>query len=121
MCTQLPTYHIQKDKVAAQARLQLPFILWFWLLFISHSPSHNLRLRLSNSSTCGTEVQVDSVAEVTSKDSEKELVFSHDEEILIARMFNLVGERWPLIAGRIPGRNAEEIEKYWNSTYSTSQ
>ncbi|MBA0792173.1 hypothetical protein Gohar_016695 [Gossypium harknessii] len=36
-------------------------------------------------------------------------------------MFNLVGERWGLIAGRIPGRTAEEIEKYWNTRYSTSQ
>ncbi|XP_019159058.1 PREDICTED: MYB-like transcription factor ETC1 isoform X1 [Ipomoea nil] len=76
----------------------------------------------TNSSTCGTEAQVDSIAvEVTSKGSEKELVFSEDEEILITRMFNLVGERWSLIAGRIPGRTAEEIEKYWNSRYSTSQ
>ncbi|XP_031090637.1 MYB-like transcription factor ETC1 isoform X2 [Ipomoea triloba] len=75
----------------------------------------------TNSSTCGTEAQVDSIVEVTSKDLEKELVFSEDEEILITRMFNLVGERWSLIAGRIPGRTAEEIEKYWNSRYSTSQ
>ncbi|XP_019159059.1 PREDICTED: MYB-like transcription factor ETC1 isoform X2 [Ipomoea nil] len=75
----------------------------------------------TNSSTCGTEAQVDSIVEVTSKGSEKELVFSEDEEILITRMFNLVGERWSLIAGRIPGRTAEEIEKYWNSRYSTSQ
>lgn len=29
--------------------------------------------------------------------------------------------RWSLIAGRIPGRTAEEIEKYWNSRYSTSE
>ncbi|KAL7186470.1 hypothetical protein ACSBR2_028256 [Camellia fascicularis] len=44
-----------------------------------------------------------------------ELQFSEDEETLIITMFNLVGERWALIAGRIPGRTAEEIEKYWNS------
>ncbi|KAL7216961.1 hypothetical protein ACSBR1_028818 [Camellia fascicularis] len=50
-----------------------------------------------------------------------ELQFSEDEETLIITMFNLVGERWSLIAGRIPGRTAEEIEKYWNSRYSTSQ
>ncbi|GMP65483.1 hypothetical protein CsSME_00026246 [Camellia sinensis var. sinensis] len=77
-----------------------------------------------------------------------ELQFSEDEETLIIRMFNLVGERfyfscffffffylrnkikvnlicgsirWSLIAGRIPGRTAEEIEKYWNSRYSMSQ
>ncbi|KAE9458192.1 hypothetical protein C3L33_09905, partial [Rhododendron williamsianum] len=50
-----------------------------------------------------------------------ELQFSEDEETLIIRMFNLVGERWSLIAGRIPGRTAEEIKKYWNSRYSTSE
>ena len=64
------------------------------------------------------ESSVDS-REVTSQDSK--LDFSEDEEFLITRMFNLVGERWSLIAGRIPGRTAEEIEKYWNSRYSTSE
>uniref|UniRef100_A0A6N2NKP1 Uncharacterized protein n=1 Tax=Salix viminalis TaxID=40686 RepID=A0A6N2NKP1_SALVM len=48
---------------------------------------------------------------------ESKLEFSEDEETLIIRMFNLVGERWSLIAGRIPGRTAEEIEKYWNTRY----
>ncbi|KAK6917337.1 SANT/Myb domain [Dillenia turbinata] len=57
--------------------------------------------------------------EDTSVESKHE--FSEDEETLIIRMFNLVGERWALIAGRIPGRTAEEIEKYWNSRYSTSE
>ncbi|KAK7342134.1 hypothetical protein VNO80_25077 [Phaseolus coccineus] len=47
--------------------------------------------------------------------------FSEAEETLIAMVYNLVGERWSLIAGRIPGRTAEEIEKYWTSRYSTSQ
>ncbi|XP_022720590.1 MYB-like transcription factor ETC1 isoform X2 [Durio zibethinus] len=46
--------------------------------------------------------------------------FSEDEETLIIRMYNLVGERWAIIAGRIPGRTAEEIEEYWNTRYSTS-
>ncbi|KAH7511310.1 hypothetical protein ACOSP7_012910 [Xanthoceras sorbifolium] len=46
--------------------------------------------------------------------------FSEDEEMLVARMFNLVGDRWGLIAGRIPGRTAEEVEKYWTSRYSSS-
>ncbi|XP_065626128.1 MYB-like transcription factor ETC3 [Quercus suber] len=55
------------------------------------------------------------------KNKETELQFSYDEETLVIRMFNLVGERWSLIAGRIPGRTAEEIEKYWNSRYSTSE
>ncbi|XP_062161809.1 MYB-like transcription factor ETC3 [Alnus glutinosa] len=52
---------------------------------------------------------------------ESKLQFSEDEETLIIRMYNLVGERWSLIAGRIPGRTAEEIEKYWTSRYSTSE
>ncbi|CBI23242.3 hypothetical protein VitviT2T_014620 [Vitis vinifera] len=51
--------------------------------------------------------------EETAKDSKVE--FSEDEETLIARMFRLVGDRWNLIAGRIPGRSAEEIKKYWTS------
>ncbi|KAL4385755.1 hypothetical protein GQ457_15G004300 [Hibiscus cannabinus] len=47
------------------------------------------------------------------------LEFSEDEETLIVRMFNLVGKsRWSLIAGRIPGRTAEEIEKYWTWRFS---
>nr|AHX24371.1 R3-MYB anthocyanin repressor [Petunia x hybrida] len=50
-----------------------------------------------------------------------EIKFSEEEEDLIIRMYNLVGERWSLIAGRIPGRSAEEIEKYWNTRSSTSQ
>ncbi|XP_041993180.1 transcription factor CPC-like isoform X1 [Salvia splendens] len=51
----------------------------------------------------------------------KKLEISEDEETLIIRMFNLVGDKWSLIAGRIPGRSAEEIEKYWNSRHSTNQ
>ncbi|OVA06604.1 SANT/Myb domain [Macleaya cordata] len=54
----------------------------------------------------------------SSRDSRQD--FSEDEESLIAKMFSLVGERWTLIAGRIPGRSPEEIEKYWTSRYSTS-
>nr|AJI76864.1 R3 MYB repressor protein [Populus tremula x Populus tremuloides] len=38
---------------------------------------------------------------------------SEQEEDLIYRMHKLVGERWDLIAGRIPGRKAEEIERFW--------
>ncbi|KAI9094153.1 hypothetical protein K1719_026735 [Acacia pycnantha] len=58
-------------------------------------------------------------AEQTSQASKAE--FSEDEETLITRMYNLVGERWSLIAGRIPGRTAEEIEKYWTSRFSSSE
>ncbi|XP_038711635.1 transcription factor CPC-like [Tripterygium wilfordii] len=54
------------------------------------------------------------------KDEKSELEFSEDEVSLVARMFSLVGKRWGLIAGRIPGRSAEEIKKYWTSKYSIS-
>ncbi|QCE09563.1 transcription factor CPC-like [Vigna unguiculata] len=47
--------------------------------------------------------------------------FSEDEETLIIRMYKLVGKRWSLIAGRIPGRTADEIEKYWTSRLSSSR
>lgn len=38
---------------------------------------------------------------------------TEEEEELIIRMYKLVGNRWSLIAGRLPGRKAEEIERYW--------
>ncbi|XP_057998856.1 MYB-like transcription factor ETC3 [Hevea brasiliensis] len=38
---------------------------------------------------------------------------TEQEEDLIHRMYRLVGNRWDLIAGRIPGRKAEEIERFW--------
>ncbi|KAK4379218.1 hypothetical protein RND71_001080 [Anisodus tanguticus] len=40
------------------------------------------------------------------------------EEDLIYRMHKLVGDRWVLIAGRIPGRTAEEIERFWIMKHS---
>ncbi|KAJ0813580.1 putative transcription factor MYB-HB-like family [Helianthus annuus] len=46
---------------------------------------------------------------------ESKLEFSEDEITLINLMYKLVGERWSLIAGRIPGRTAEEIKEYWTS------
>ncbi|KAI4322538.1 hypothetical protein L6164_022222 [Bauhinia variegata] len=64
-------------------------------------------------------VSADSAEQTSQAFSKAE--FSEDEETLITRMYNLVGERWSLIAGRIPGRTAEEIEKYWTSRYSTSE
>ncbi|KAI4298643.1 hypothetical protein L6164_032177 [Bauhinia variegata] len=74
---------------------------------------------MADSEHSSTNEALENPQEVTKE--EPELEFSDDEEALTIRMYNLVGERWTLIAGRIPGRTAEEIEKYWNSRYSTSQ
>ncbi|KAL8172525.1 hypothetical protein V2J09_024329 [Rumex salicifolius] len=38
---------------------------------------------------------------------------TEQEEDLIYRMYRLVGDRWALIAGRLPGRKPEEIERFW--------
>ncbi|KAJ1284363.1 hypothetical protein BS78_03G197900 [Paspalum vaginatum] len=39
--------------------------------------------------------------------------FTEAEEDLVFRMHRLVGNRWELIAGRIPGRTAAEVEMFW--------
>nr|KYP38256.1 Transcription factor CPC [Cajanus cajan] len=71
---------------------------------------------MADSDRSSTEISTDSSGNRGSSKVE----FSEDEETLIIRMYKLVGERWSLIAGRIPGRTAEEIEKYWTSRFSSS-
>ncbi|KAL8034386.1 hypothetical protein ABFX02_12G025000 [Erythranthe guttata] len=41
--------------------------------------------------------------------------FSDDEIDLVLRLRNLLGNRWSLIAGRIPGRTANDVKNYWNT------
>nr|BAF46266.1 putative transcription factor [Humulus lupulus] len=41
-----------------------------------------------------------------------------DEDDLIIRLHTLLGNRWSLIAGRLPGRTDNEIKNYWNSHLS---
>nr|GMD50009.1 anthocyanin 2 [Ipomoea batatas] len=41
--------------------------------------------------------------------------FAWDEVDLIIRLHKLLGNRWSLIAGRIPGRTANDVKNYWNT------
>ncbi|XP_019169050.1 PREDICTED: myb-related protein 308-like [Ipomoea nil] len=41
--------------------------------------------------------------------------FTPEEDDLIVRLHSLIGNRWSLIAGRLPGRTDNEIKNYWNT------
>ncbi|XP_049376767.1 myb-related protein 308-like [Solanum stenotomum] len=42
--------------------------------------------------------------------------FTPEEDDLIVRLYTLLGSRWSLIAGRIPGRTDNDIKNYWNTS-----
>ncbi|KAL9261246.1 Myb-related protein [Drosera capensis] len=41
--------------------------------------------------------------------------FSEEEDDLIVKLHSLLGNKWSLIAGRLPGRTDNEIKNYWNT------
>ncbi|XP_061366003.1 transcription factor MYB1-like [Gastrolobium bilobum] len=41
--------------------------------------------------------------------------FSEDEVELMIRLHKLLGNRWSLIAGRLPGRTPNDVKNYWNT------
>ncbi|KAK4765379.1 hypothetical protein SAY86_026469 [Trapa natans] len=42
-------------------------------------------------------------------------VFQEDEVDLMLRLHKLLGNRWSLIAARLPGRTANDVKNYWNT------
>ncbi|XP_047323434.1 transcription factor MYB1-like [Impatiens glandulifera] len=47
--------------------------------------------------------------------------FADDEIDLIVRLHKLLGNRWTLIAGRIPGRTANDVKNLWNVNLKRTQ
>ncbi|CAL9114996.1 unnamed protein product [Musa textilis] len=56
----------------------------------------------------------DELQDVSSKEWEF-IDMSEEEEDLIHRMYRIINfaDLWALIAGRVPGRTPEEIERFW--------
>ncbi|KAL9158397.1 hypothetical protein ABFS82_08G065600 [Erythranthe guttata] len=44
-------------------------------------------------------------------------IFNQDEIDLIVRLHRLLGNRWSWIAGRVPGRTANDIKNFWNTHF----
>ncbi|KAM1340160.1 hypothetical protein ACFX2H_038600 [Malus domestica] len=44
--------------------------------------------------------------------------FSEEEDDLIIRLHKLLGNRWSLIAGRVPGRTDNQVKNHWNTHLS---
>ncbi|KAK6928336.1 SANT/Myb domain [Dillenia turbinata] len=44
--------------------------------------------------------------------------FTEEEEDLIIRLHKLLGNRWSLIAGRVPGRTDNQVKNHWNTYLS---
>ncbi|GLU06745.1 hypothetical protein SLE2022_237440 [Rubroshorea leprosula] len=41
--------------------------------------------------------------------------FTEEEDEVIVKLHSLLGNKWSLIAGRLPGRTDNEIKNYWNT------
>ncbi|CAF2188435.1 unnamed protein product, partial [Brassica napus] len=52
------------------------------------------------------------------KPSIKRGKLNSDEVDLLIRLHKLLGNRWSLIAGRLPGRTANDVKNYWNTHLS---
>ncbi|CAN8235632.1 unnamed protein product [Cochlearia groenlandica] len=45
----------------------------------------------------------------------KRINFSKDEDELILKLHALLGDRWSLVAGRLPGRSENEVKIHWET------